>query len=121
MNNFLEICERIRCIHEPGGIRINLLTSDSTMTELEASVILKKYASQVIADQLKFPMQKFGELLFQMKDAGYIKHGSCIPPNLNRQKPWTSELAQLLYEVNGLFEKVRSVLYINEKGQLVDP
>ena len=122
MNDFLEICERIRYLHKPGVIRISLQPNDITIKELEACVIFEKYGSKVIADHLGPPMQKFGELLFKMANAGYIymdKEVPDIPPNLNRQKPWTSELTHLLNETKNVFERVKKEIHMNEKGEII--
>ena len=122
MRIFDQLSLAVRLLHMPGVISVCVQTVDTTIKESEADIIFEKYGSKVIADHLGPPMQKFGELLFKMANAGYIymdKEAPDIPPNLNRRKPWTSELTHLLNETKNVFERVKKEIHMNEKGEII--
>ena len=57
-----------------------------------------------------------------MSEEGYIyadKDGLNVVPGLNRQKPWTPELTRLLKETKSVFENLKKVIYMNEKGEII--
>ncbi len=124
IRTFIQLSQAVRLLHTPGVISVCLQPIDTTIKESETNVIFEKYGSKAIADHLGPPMEKFGELLFKMSKEGYIyadKEGLDIVPGLNKQKLWTPELTRLLKETKSVFENLKKEIYMNEKGELVQP